>query len=87
MSALLETLAKIYAQIDELNYKCRKTLSSSVQTNFEKFIREMIEIDKNVNQVVLNEKRKRVCDLFCVLHRNATTQLQLDDPKFKELIQ
>jgi hypothetical protein len=87
MSALLETLAKIYAQIDELNYKCRKTLSSSVQTNFEKFIREMIEIDKNVNQVVLNEKRKRVCDLFCDLHRIAITQLQLDDPKFEELIQ
>lgn len=46
---LLETLAKIYAQIDELHFKSFKTLSSSVQTNFEKFIREMIEIDKNVN--------------------------------------
>lgn len=85
---LLQTLAKIYAQIDELHYKCRKSLSSSVQTNFEKFIREMIEIDKiNLNQVTLNEKRKRVCDLFCDLHLNAISSLKLDDPRFKELIQ
>jgi hypothetical protein len=46
---LLRPLAQIYAQIDELNFKCRKTLSSSVFTNFEKFIRELSEVDKNPN--------------------------------------
>lgn len=47
----------------------------------------MIEIDKNTNQETLNDKRKRVCDLFCELHLNAISQLRLEDPKFKQLIQ
>ena len=83
---LLRPLANIYAQIDGIHYKCRQKLSSSVLTNFEKFICEIVVVDKNVNQQVLTEKRQRVCDLFCELYQAAIQQLNLDDARFKELI-
>lgn len=54
---LLRPLAQIYAQIDELHFKCRNKLSNSVFTNFEKFIREIVEVEKNNIQSVLAEKR------------------------------
>lgn len=84
---LLRPLATIFAQIDELNFKCRKLLNDGVFYKFERFIKELVEVDKNPDQATLALKRKRVCDVFCDLHLKAISQLQLlSDSKFKELI-